>query len=147
MIRYALNCANGHNFDSWFASSAACDGLIAAGRVTCISCGSTAVEKALMAPAVGSGAATPEPVAEPKPATLSQPQSELEAKIAALRREIEANSEYVGLNFASEARAIHAGEAPERAIFGEAKVEEARALIEEGVPVAPLPFLPARKIN
>ena len=68
-------------------------------------------------------------------------------QIAALRRQIEENSEYVGMNFAAEARAIHAGDAPERAIHGEAKPDEARAMIEEGLPVAPLPFLPARKVN
>jgi hypothetical protein len=78
---------------------------------------------------------------------LSAPASELEEKIAALKRQIEANSEYVGMNFAAEARAIHAGEAPERPIHGEAKPDEARAMIEEGLPVAPLPFLPARKVN
>ncbi|HSF62903.1 MAG TPA: DUF1178 family protein, partial [Paracoccaceae bacterium] len=64
-----------------------------------------------------------------------------------LRREVEANSEYVGVEFATEARRIHAGTAPERAIYGEARPEEARKLIEDGVPVAPLPFLPARKVN
>ena len=66
---------------------------------------------------------------------------------AALRRQIEANSEYVGMNFVTEARRIHAGDAPGRAIHGEAKPEEARQMIEDGLPVAPLPFLPARKVN
>lgn len=153
MIRYALTCDQGHAFDSWFASAAACDSLIASGRVGCLHCGSTKVDKALMAPAVNHGtpasaagsAPAPSPAAGERP--LSAPQSAIEAALAALRREIEANSEYVGLNFAAEARAIHLGDAPERAIFGEARPEEARALIEDGVPVAPLPFLPARKAN
>ncbi|HEY6918528.1 MAG TPA: DUF1178 family protein, partial [Tabrizicola sp.] len=79
--------------------------------------------------------------------SLSDPASELEAKLAELKKQIEENSEYVGMNFAAEARKIHAGDAPERAIHGEAKPDEARALIEEGLPVAPLPFLPARKVN
>ncbi|MFZ1346339.1 MAG: DUF1178 family protein, partial [Tabrizicola sp.] len=92
-------------------------------------------------PARKAGAALP---ARPD---LSAPASELEEKIAALRRQIEENSEYVGMNFAAEARAIHAGDAPERVIHGEAKPDEARAMIEEGLPVAPLPFLPARKVN
>jgi hypothetical protein len=78
---------------------------------------------------------------------LRDPQSELEAAIAELRRQIEANSEYVGMNFVTEARRIHSGDAPERAIHGEARPEEARQMIEEGLPVAPLPFLPARKVN
>jgi hypothetical protein len=67
--------------------------------------------------------------------------------MAALKAQIEANSEYVGVNFVAEARKMHAGSAPERSIYGEAKPEEARKLIEEGVPVAPLPFLPKRKTN
>ena len=72
---------------------------------------------------------------------------DLEKALAAMRREIEASSEYVGKEFASEARRIHGGEAPERAIYGEVRPEEARALVEEGVPVAPLPFTPRRKMN
>jgi hypothetical protein len=64
-----------------------------------------------------------------------------------MRRKVEENSEYVGMNFAAEARAIHEGAAPERSIYGETKPDEARALIEDGIPVAPLPFMPARKTN
>ena len=67
--------------------------------------------------------------------------------MARMRAEIEAKSEYVGVNFVTEARAMHAGTTPERAIYGEAKPEEARKLLEEGVPVMPLPFLPSRKAN
>ncbi len=137
MIRYALSCKSGHRFESWFASAAAYDALERAGHVTCAVCGSTAVEKALMAPAVA---------AEDKP-DLTRPANEVEQALAALRRHIEENSDYVGLNFVTEARRMHAGEVPERAIHGEARPEEARALIEEGVPVAPLPFLPPRKAN
>lgn len=142
MIRYALRCDKAHAFDSWFQSAAAYDALATAGRVACPVCGSVAVEKALMAPTVQAERAAP---AEPGP--LAAPASEMEAALAALRREIEANSEYVGLNFAAEARKMHAGAAPERAIHGEARLEEARKLVEEGVPVAPLPFMPARKVN
>lgn len=140
MIRYSLHCAQGHDFESWFASSAAFDDLKACGLVSCAICGGTEVEKALMAPQValkGTGAERP----------LSTPAHPAEAALAALRREIEANSEYVGVNFVTEARRIHAGNAPERAIHGEAKPDEARKLIEDGVPVAPLPFLPGRKAN
>lgn len=78
---------------------------------------------------------------------LSAPASAREAALAELRRRVEANSEYVGLQFATEARKMHAGEAPERPIYGETRIDEARALLEEGVPVAPLPFMPARKTN
>ncbi|MBD3805136.1 MAG: DUF1178 family protein, partial [Thioclava sp.] len=78
---------------------------------------------------------------------LSEPQSEAEKAFAAMRRHIEENSDYVGMNFASEARAMHAGETEARAIHGEAKLEEAREMLEEGLPVLPLPFLTRRKTN
>lgn len=147
MIRYSLRCSGDHGFESWFKGADAFASLQGAGQVACPVCGSTEVQKELMAPAVRPArkAAASAP-AEPRP-DLSAPASELEAKIAELKRQIEANSEYVGMNFAAEARAMHAGETPGRAIHGEAKPEEARALIEEGLPVAPLPFLSARKVN
>ncbi len=143
MIRYTLRCTAGHDFESWFASASAFDELRAAGRLTCLECGTTEVEKAPMAPAVGQTRAEPTPA----PPKLSEPAGDTEAKLAALRREVEANSDYVGLSFAKEARAIHDGEAPERSIYGEARPDEAKKLIEDGVPVAPLPFVPKRKAN
>lgn len=146
MIRYSLKCPEGHGFDSWFPSAGAFDGQLARGLVSCPVCGSTEIEKTLMAPAVRparKAAAAPAPAERP----LTAPQSDLETALAALRRQVEENSEYVGMNFATEARKIHAGNAPERAIYGEAKPDEARKLIEDGVPVAPLPFMPARKTN
>lgn len=139
MIRYSLRCDADHGFDSWFQSAEAYDGLALARRLSCPVCGSAQVEKTLMAPAL-----RPARAAE---ASLTTPRSELEAAIAALRKQVEENSDYVGLNFVSEARAMHAGDVPERAIHGDARPEEARRLIEEGIPVAPLPFLPARKVN
>ncbi len=145
MIRYSLKCDAGHGFDSWFKGDEAFSALKAAGQVVCPVCGSGTVEKELMAPAVRP-ARKAEGQAPARP-DLSAPGSDLEEKIAALRRQIEENSEYVGLNFAAEARAIHSGSAPERAIHGEAKPDDARAMIEEGLPVAPLPFLPVRKLN
>lgn len=135
MIRYTLKCENGHAFESWFASASAFDTLLKGGHVSCALCGSTKVEKALMAPAVASA----EPAAPERP--LSTPASPLEEKLAALRRQLEDNADYVGEDFASQARAMHLGEAPERSIWGEARPEEARALAEEGVPVVPLPLL------
>jgi hypothetical protein len=145
MIRYTLKCGAGHGFDSWFKDAAGFAALQAAGQVVCPVCGSSEVEKELMAPAVRP--ARKAEAAAPARPDLSAPASDLEEKIAALRRQVEENSEYVGMNFAAEARKIHAGDAPERAIHGEAKPDEARAMIEEGLPVAPLPFLPARKVN
>lgn len=148
MIRYSLKCAEGHGFDSWFQSGEAFDTLAARGLVSCPVCGNGKIEKTLMAPSVRpardvAGA----PVAPSTAGALSTPASEMETALAALKQEIEKNSDYVGMNFVNEARRIHAGNAPERAIHGEAKPEEARKLIEDGVPVAPLPFLPSRKAN
>lgn len=144
MIRFSLKCAKEHGFESWFQSGSAFATLQASGHVACPVCGSTEVEKALMAPNVvaprGDQAVAERP-------SLGGPATELEAALAELRRQVEENSEYVGMNFATEARRIHAGEAPERAIFGEARFDEAKKLVEDGVPVAPLPFLPARKAN
>lgn len=138
MIRYSLSCKSDHRFDSWFASAAAYDSLRAAGQVACPVCGATEIEKALMAPAVAHGEAAPD---------LRAPKTEVEQALAAMRRHVEENSDYVGLNFVAEARKMHLGEVPERSIYGEARPEEARALLEEGVPVAPLPFMPPRKAN
>lgn len=146
MIQYSLKCAKGHTFDSWFQSAAAFDKLAAAGMVQCAVCGSSDVEKALMAPRVQPGREA-EPAAAAPERPLSAPSTAIEQALAEFKRKIEASSEYVGMNFAAEARAIHDGDAPERPIYGEAKAEEARALIEDGVPVTPLPFLPNRKTN
>ncbi len=136
MIRYTLRCAEDHRFDSWFGSSADFDRLHGGGHLACAVCGSGSVEKDLMAP----GIATAEPAA-PSPATpLSAPASPAEQALAELRRRIEATADNVGGRFAEEARSIHEGTAPARPIIGEARPAEARALIEEGIPVAPLPW-------
>ncbi len=141
MIRYDLTCPEGHTFDSWFQSAEAFDALRAARHLSCAICGAAGVEKRIMAPAV-----RPARKAGEKP-KLKEPASDLEAAMAEMRRQIEANSDYVGMNFATEARRMHEGEIDERAIYGEAKAEDARALLEDGIPVAPLPFLPKRQAN
>ena len=133
MIRYTLKCAAGHGFDSWFQSASALDKLLTAGQVTCPVCGAATVEKALMAPALG--------------ATLRDALTDREAALATLKAEVEAKSEYVGVNFVAEARAMHDGDKPERSIYGEARPEEAIKLLEDGIKIAPLPFMPARKVN
>ncbi|MEM7732460.1 MAG: DUF1178 family protein [Pseudomonadota bacterium] len=144
MIQFTLKCDNDHRFDSWFASSAAFEKLQAAGMAACPVCGSNDVEKALMAPRVrGSKNKADLPIERP----LTSDPSPAEQAMAEMRRQVEENSEYVGLNFAKEARDIHNGDAPDRAIYGEAKPKEAKALIEDGVQVAPLPFVPGRKSN
>ncbi len=149
MIKFTLKCDQEHSFESWFQSSDAFDKLMRAGMVTCAVCGSDTVEKAIMAPTVRASrkAAAPTESPDPDPASLSTPSNEMEKALAALKKQVEANSEYVGMNFASQARDIHDGLVPNRAIHGEAKPEEARKLIEDGVPVAPLPFIPNRKTN
>jgi len=135
LIRFALRCGAGHRFDSWFASGEDFDRLAVAGHLACVVCGAAGVEKDLMAPGIALG----EP-AGPPARPLSTPASPAEQALAELRRRIEAQSEDVGRNFAREARRIHEGLAPERAIIGEARPAEARALIEDGIPVAPLPW-------
>lgn len=150
MIKFTLKCDKGHAFDSWFASNEAFDKLHASGALNCAVCGSPHVEKTLMTPQVrDSKAAEARSDADitNAPGPLTAPASPAELAMAEMRRKIEDNSEYVGMNFAKEARDIHNGDAPERAIYGEAKPKDAKALLEDGVPVAPLPFTPSRKTN
>lgn len=141
MIHYDLKCPKGHEFDGWFASALAFDALLAAGHVTCTLCGASDVVKRIMAPAVRPARNVGEKL------KLQTPTNDLEAALVEMRSKIEANSEYVGQNFASEARAMHEGKIDERSIYGEAKPDEARALLEDGIPVAPLPFMPKRQAN
>jgi hypothetical protein len=143
MIRYALTCSEKHEFDSWFQSAEAYDRLRASGHINCSVCGSGDVEKLMMTPSVRA-ARNAVPAAA---AALSARSSPIEEALAAMRRAVEENSDYVGMNFAAEARAIHDGDAPERAIHGEARADDAKRLLEDGIPVAPLPFLPRRKTN
>lgn len=145
MIKFTLKCTDGHRFESWFQSADAFEKLKANGMVSCAVCGDSGVEKALMAPQVRPGRKASTGPEQEKP--LSAPASPAEQALAELKRKIEANSDYVGMNFAKEARAMHEGAAPERSIYGEAKPEDAKKLIEDGIPVAPLPFLPGRKSN
>ena len=150
MIKFSLKCAQDHVFDSWFQSAEAYDTLAARGLVSCAVCGDTNVLKSIMAPRVSAGRSADSPApaeAAPSRHALAAPGSEAERAMAALRRKIEANSDYVGTNFAAEARRMHDGDSPARAIHGEARPAEARKLIEDGVPILPLPFGPARKVN
>ena len=143
MIRFALKCPEAHEFESWFQSGAAFDTLVSAGHVACPVCGAKDIVKSLMAPKVRT--AHRQQVA---PLSAAGPLEDTRATaLAMLKAEIEAKSDYVGMNFVAEARRMHAGDAPERAIYGEARPEEAKKLIEDGVPVAPLPFIPRRKVN
>lgn len=143
MIRYDLKCADGHVFEAWFASSSAFDEQVDRGLVACAVCGSGNVEKSLMAPRVPKKGNT-QPDGGDKPMMSAPVPKEIADKLAALRKEVEANSDYVGKDFATEARKIHLGETEARSIWGEASKEDAKALVDDGVPVAPLPFMPKR---
>lgn len=134
MIRFHLKCDNAHEFESWFQSGAAFDKLVTAGMINCTSCGSTKVSKTIMAPAVS----TSSQITAPK---------QTDDAIAALRAKVEAGSDYVGRSFAKVARDMHDGLAPERPIYGEANLQEAKKLVEDGIPVVPLPFMPRKKTN
>lgn len=161
MIRYSLRCAEGHAFESWFRDSAAFDKLAASNSLACAICGDSRVEKAIMAPALAgsertpSGAESDAPAAQDnagghgadsaeQPQLLSGPGGRVEQALNELRRHLAAKADYVGQDFSNEARRIHLGESDERAIWGEASPDEAKALVEEGIPVAPLPFLNRR---
>lgn len=147
MIQFTLKCANDHHFDSWFQSGSAFEKLHAAGMVNCSVCGTSDVNKAMMAPRVSTADKTGAPAPAPAKPTLSEPANPAEQALAELKKYVEKNSDYVGTNFANEARAIHSGDAPERPIWGETRGDEAKKLIDDGVPIAPLPFTPTRKSN
>ena len=159
MIRYSLQCERGHAFESWFQSSSAYESQEKRKLVNCPICGSARVERAIMAPQIVSqkgrdrtepAAAAPAAgteVAVPAPAPTSTPllmaqERELRAKIKELRDHIVKNADNVGERFPNEARKMHYGDIEHRPIYGEASPDEARALIDEGVEVSPLPVLP-----
>jgi hypothetical protein len=139
MIKYALGCAEGHAFDSWFSDSASYDKQRKRGFVACPECGSTRVDKAIMAPAVvGGDRATVQAVPE---LVIDDRRRQAREFFVRMRREIEANTDDVGAKFPDVARAIHFGDEPERAIRGRASLAEAKSLLEDGVAVMPLPML------
>ena len=161
MIRYSLQCEQGHAFESWFQSSAAYETQEKRRLVNCPICGSAKVERAIMAPRIVSrrkrqdraeaapaAAAVPSPSTEvTAPAPTSTPllmaqERELRAKLKELRDHIVKNADNVGERFPNEARKMHYGDIEHRPIYGEASPDEARALIDEGVEVSPLPVLP-----
>ena len=156
MIRYALRCERDHTFESWFQSSSAYESQVKRKLVECPTCGSTKVEKAIMAPRIVSkkgrdaapvpAAPVPAPAPEvisPGPTSLLMAQErELRAKLKELRDHIVKNADDVGERFPTEARKMHYCETEHRPIYGEASIEEARELIEEGIEVAPIPVLP-----
>jgi hypothetical protein len=136
VIRYALSCDQGHEFDGWFATGDAYDDQARDGEIVCPYCGSAAVTKVPMAPAVRTRQAEP-----PRPLDSAE-RKKTYAFLKGLRAHLEANAEHVGAAFPEEARKMHYGETETRSIYGEASLEEAKALHEEGIPAVPLPLLP-----
>lgn len=145
MIVYRLLCDDGHEFEGWFQNSGAFDEQAGAGEVMCPQCGSVEVSKALMAPHIGpKGNARKTPSNSPREDVQRQQMVRMASEI---REHVEKNFDYVGDGFAAEARRIHEGDAEERGIYGEASSEETKALVDEGIEVAPLPGVPKSKIN
>ena len=147
MIRYSLVCEVGHGFESWFPSSESYDAQVERGLVACPVCDTIKVTKALMAPALTRSVRTPArpdpvPVAAAPVPMIAEPERKMRAMLRALHEHVTANSEHVGARFPEEARKIHYGETEHRSIYGQASLDEARALVEEGIDVAPLPPLP-----
>jgi hypothetical protein len=141
MIRYDLRCDKGHEFDGWFSDSASFDAQLAKKLVTCAHCGSTNVDKQLMAPGIPAKG-NRNPAAKMAGGVIDPEAQRMLALMRELRRQVETNAEYVGGKFADEARKIHYEEAEKRGIYGEASHDDARALLEEGIEVHPLPRLP-----
>jgi len=154
MIRYKLNCAEGHTFEAWFSSSKGYDAQVQRKQVTCPLCGTADVKKAIMSPRVARprsrkaaapveapAATTPAPAVEPQH-MLNGEQRKLLAQMRQLRDEMLSKSDYVGPRFAQEARRIHNEDSPARGIHGEATPQEVAELKEEGVEIYPVPVLP-----
>lgn len=131
MIVFDLRCSGGHVFEAWFGSGDAYEKQRRAGQLACPLCGDGTVEKALMAPAIAGQDRSP-----PPPAAIKDAMRQL----AAAQASVLAKSEWVGDGFARRARAMHDGDEPRAVIHGHASIAEARSLIADGVPVAPLPL-------
>lgn len=143
MIKYSLACEQAHEFESWFPSSDAFEAQRKRGFVTCPVCHSPKVDKQIMAPSIARSDKAPAARNEPQPvAVLSDREREIRAALRALREHVMKNAEDVGKGFVEEARKMHYGEVEERSIYGQADLEEARALLEEGIDVLPIPQVP-----
>jgi hypothetical protein len=149
MIHYDLVCAGGHAFDGWFQGSAAFDEQAKQGLLACPECGGRKVEKALMTPGLPvksnarkTPAPTPAGPAQEASLVADDRKAKVREAVRELHRQVKENADYVGDRFAEEARRIYYAETKERGIYGEATLEDARSLHEEGIDVLPLPILP-----
>lgn len=151
MIHYDLRCEAGHEFDGWFKDSAGFEAQAKAGFVECPVCGTGKVAKQLMAPAIPKkgnarrvepAVPAPQPPAAPQQAATGPMPAQVMALLQRIRAEVERNCDYVGQDFAEEARRIHRGESDRKGIYGEASDAETAALRDEGIEVARLPWVP-----
>lgn len=131
MIRFSLRCASGHEFEGWFRSGEGYEAQQKAGEIACPECGDMHVEKALMAPNIGRS----------REARLPISPAQLRAALVELRQQVESHCDYVGPQFAEEARRIHYGESDPRGIYGEATESESRELLEEGIKFGKIPWI------
>ena len=138
MILYDLVCPEEHRFESWFRNSGAVDKLVKAGQIACPHCGSTKVQKAPMAPRLSKSSPTEMAAADKKGEVVAAMQK-AEQAITQLREVIQKNFEHVGEKFPEEARKMHYGESKKRGIYGEASVEDAKSLVDEGIEVGVVP--------
>ena len=139
MISFNLRCKNDHEFEGWFKNSDAFDDQNTKRQIACPTCGSKKIERALSAPNVST--------ARQQQAVTAEQAKKFRTALRDLRKHVESTHENVGRDFAEEARKIHYGEREQRDIFGEATMEEAQDLAEEGVPVAPLPWIEEKADN
>lgn len=155
MIHYDLRCSEDHAFDGWFKDSAAFERLAKRGMLECPHCGGNKVERALMRPAVAKGDSLPAPAASapPEQPTPQPPAAQaavaggpmpaqLRAMLQRMRAEVEKHCDYVGPQFAEEARKMHRGESDKRGIYGETSPEQAESLAEEGIEISSIPWVP-----
>ena len=134
MISYDLRCAKDHVFEAWFRNSDAYGEQVKKKAVACPVCGSTKVEKTIMAPRIAKGESGGSD--EVSPGAMKQ-------MLVKMRETVEENCDYVGSDFPEEARKIHYGETGKRSIYGEASDKEAKELTDEGVPVTAIPWIPS----
>ncbi len=137
MIRFSLHCDRDHEFDGWFRNGDEFETQKKRGFVSCPACGSSKVDKALMAPSVSTGRKR-----EQIALAAGETQRKMLAQLREMTKQVRENADYVGDKFAEEARRIHFGETDPRGIYGEASVDEVKGLLEDGVEVMPLPELP-----
>jgi hypothetical protein len=153
MIHYQLKCGQSHGFDGWFNDSASFEKQAKRGLIECPECGATDVERALMAPALAKRGASAVPVEAPSPPAESPPTApekvasgrvpaQMLAALQRIRAEVEKQCDYVGPDFAEQARAMHRGEIEPKGIYGETTEEQAESLAEEGVSVTKIPWVP-----